>query len=236
MPTFALIAEHPPDLCPTSNAQTRQILKEGASQIPQLAEQLGVNRHPAHLRPRPHHPRRRRSGRHRFRQNLRPPKPPNAVEHRKDPRHLLDRRGRLNDRRGRGHLLAHNTKSAPKPRLTNRHADRAPPTLTPNQPAPTAASRRRPPNLRRLADDPLGDSRVSHVSQSRSESASTCAPCPSPDPRSAACSLRARALIGAVVCAGRRCWSQGRDERRRPPNRAAPIALYERGPAVKSLA
>jgi hypothetical protein len=43
MATFALIAEHPPDLCPTSNAQTRQILKEGASQIPQLAEQLGVD-------------------------------------------------------------------------------------------------------------------------------------------------------------------------------------------------
>jgi hypothetical protein len=41
--TFAVIAEHPPDLCPTSNAQTRQILKEGAGQIPQLAEQLGVN-------------------------------------------------------------------------------------------------------------------------------------------------------------------------------------------------
>jgi hypothetical protein len=43
MATFALIAEHPPDLCPTSNAQTRQILKEGARQIPQLAEQLGVD-------------------------------------------------------------------------------------------------------------------------------------------------------------------------------------------------
>ena len=42
MATFALIAEHPPELCPTSNAQTRQILKQGASQIPQLAEQLGV--------------------------------------------------------------------------------------------------------------------------------------------------------------------------------------------------
>jgi hypothetical protein len=42
MATFALIAEHPPHLCPTSNAQTRQILKAGASQIPQLAEQLGV--------------------------------------------------------------------------------------------------------------------------------------------------------------------------------------------------
>jgi hypothetical protein len=43
MATFAVTAEHPPDLCPSSNAQTRQILKEGAGQIPQLAEQLGVN-------------------------------------------------------------------------------------------------------------------------------------------------------------------------------------------------
>jgi hypothetical protein len=43
MATFAVLAEHPPDLCPTSNAQTRQILKEGANQIPQLAEQLGVH-------------------------------------------------------------------------------------------------------------------------------------------------------------------------------------------------
>ena len=43
MATFALIAEHPPDLCPTSNAQTRQIMKEGAGQIPGLAEQLGLN-------------------------------------------------------------------------------------------------------------------------------------------------------------------------------------------------
>jgi predicted RecB family endonuclease len=43
MPTFAVTAEHPPDLCPTSNAQTRRILKEGAGQIPQLAEQLGVD-------------------------------------------------------------------------------------------------------------------------------------------------------------------------------------------------
>jgi hypothetical protein len=43
MATFALIAEHPPHLCPTSNAKTREILKQGASQIPQLAEQLGVD-------------------------------------------------------------------------------------------------------------------------------------------------------------------------------------------------
>jgi hypothetical protein len=42
MATFAVIAEHPPNLCPTSNARTRRMLKDGASQIPQLAEQLGV--------------------------------------------------------------------------------------------------------------------------------------------------------------------------------------------------
>lgn len=43
MATFAVIAAHPPELCPTSNARTRQMLKEGAAQIPQLAEQLGVD-------------------------------------------------------------------------------------------------------------------------------------------------------------------------------------------------
>jgi hypothetical protein len=42
MATFALIAEHPPELCPTSNAQTRQILKQGAGELAQLAEQLGI--------------------------------------------------------------------------------------------------------------------------------------------------------------------------------------------------
>jgi hypothetical protein len=43
MPTFAVIAEHPPELCPSSNAQTRHMLKEGAAQMPQLAQQLGVD-------------------------------------------------------------------------------------------------------------------------------------------------------------------------------------------------
>jgi hypothetical protein len=41
--TFAVIAEHPPDLCPTSNAETRRMLKQGAGEIAGLAEQLGVN-------------------------------------------------------------------------------------------------------------------------------------------------------------------------------------------------
>jgi hypothetical protein len=43
MSTFAIIADHPPNLCPTSNAQTKKIMKEGAGQIPQLAEKLGIN-------------------------------------------------------------------------------------------------------------------------------------------------------------------------------------------------
>jgi len=42
MATFAVIAEHPPELCPTSNARTRQMMREGAPQIPKLAERLGV--------------------------------------------------------------------------------------------------------------------------------------------------------------------------------------------------
>lgn len=42
MPTFAVIAEHPPELCPTSNARTRQMMREDAPQIPELAERLGV--------------------------------------------------------------------------------------------------------------------------------------------------------------------------------------------------
>ena len=43
MSQFAVLAVHPPNLCPTSNAQTRQMLKQGAGQIPKLAEQLGVH-------------------------------------------------------------------------------------------------------------------------------------------------------------------------------------------------
>jgi hypothetical protein len=42
MSTFAVIAEHPPELCPASNATTRQMLREGAGQLPQLAERLGL--------------------------------------------------------------------------------------------------------------------------------------------------------------------------------------------------
>jgi hypothetical protein len=41
--TFAIIAEHPPELCPSSNAQTREMLHQGAAQIPRLADQLDVD-------------------------------------------------------------------------------------------------------------------------------------------------------------------------------------------------
>ena len=43
MSKLAVIADHPPNLCPTANAQTKKIMKEGAGQIPQLAEKLGIN-------------------------------------------------------------------------------------------------------------------------------------------------------------------------------------------------
>ena len=42
MATYAVIAEHPPELCPTSNTRTRQMMKEDAGQIPELAAQLGI--------------------------------------------------------------------------------------------------------------------------------------------------------------------------------------------------
>jgi hypothetical protein len=43
MATFAVIAEHPPELCPSSNSKTREMMNEGAGQIPELAEELGVS-------------------------------------------------------------------------------------------------------------------------------------------------------------------------------------------------
>jgi hypothetical protein len=91
MPQFAVIAEHPPDLCPTSNAQTRQLLKEGAGQIPHLAEQLGISIvtlrvfGPDHIILAVVEAQDIDS-----RQELRLAEPPHAVEHGKDPRHLLD--------------------------------------------------------------------------------------------------------------------------------------------------
>ncbi len=39
---YVAMAEHPPQLCPTSNAQIRDILKEGVNHIPALAQKLGI--------------------------------------------------------------------------------------------------------------------------------------------------------------------------------------------------
>ena len=39
---FVVYAKHPPDLCPMSNAKTRQMLKQGAPQMSELAKKLGV--------------------------------------------------------------------------------------------------------------------------------------------------------------------------------------------------
>ncbi len=42
MPQFAIIAEHAPELCPTSNAKTREMMNQGAKEIPGLAQKLGM--------------------------------------------------------------------------------------------------------------------------------------------------------------------------------------------------
>src|SRR2546426_8056815 len=43
MTQFAVVATHPPQLCPSSNKEIRELMMEGAKQIPTLAEKLGVN-------------------------------------------------------------------------------------------------------------------------------------------------------------------------------------------------
>ena len=40
---FVILAEHSPEHCPTSNAQVRALMKEGAKQIPDLARKLGLD-------------------------------------------------------------------------------------------------------------------------------------------------------------------------------------------------
>ncbi len=39
---FVVIADHSPDLCPSSNAKVRKQLTEGFPQLPSLAKKLGV--------------------------------------------------------------------------------------------------------------------------------------------------------------------------------------------------
>ncbi len=39
---FVIIARHTPDLCPTSNAKIRQLMKQGSKEIPGVAKKLGL--------------------------------------------------------------------------------------------------------------------------------------------------------------------------------------------------
>jgi len=39
---FVIVAEHSPEFCPSSNAKIREMMKEGAKQLPDLAKSLGV--------------------------------------------------------------------------------------------------------------------------------------------------------------------------------------------------
>jgi uncharacterized protein with GYD domain len=40
---YLVVGQHPPDLCPSANETVRKLSQEGASEIPALAEKLGVN-------------------------------------------------------------------------------------------------------------------------------------------------------------------------------------------------
>jgi hypothetical protein len=40
---FVILASHPPEICPTSNAKTKGLLLEMAPQIPSIAQKHGVN-------------------------------------------------------------------------------------------------------------------------------------------------------------------------------------------------
>ncbi len=42
MPQFVLIAQHAPELCPTANAKTREMMKRAATEFPELARRLGI--------------------------------------------------------------------------------------------------------------------------------------------------------------------------------------------------
>jgi hypothetical protein len=39
---YVVLATHTPDLCPTSNAKIRELMKQGSKEIPSLAGKLGV--------------------------------------------------------------------------------------------------------------------------------------------------------------------------------------------------
>lgn len=39
---FVIVARHSPEHCPTSNAKIRQLMKQGAKEIPEVAKKLGL--------------------------------------------------------------------------------------------------------------------------------------------------------------------------------------------------
>ena len=39
---FVVVAEHAPELCPTSNRTIRELMNQGAKEIPELAKKLGI--------------------------------------------------------------------------------------------------------------------------------------------------------------------------------------------------
>lgn len=42
MPQYLIVAQHPPDLCPSANETIRKLAGEGVQGMPALAEKLGV--------------------------------------------------------------------------------------------------------------------------------------------------------------------------------------------------
>jgi hypothetical protein len=53
MPQYVILADHSPDICPSSNARTRARALEGLGQLPTLAEAAGITflTGPLHLDP-----------------------------------------------------------------------------------------------------------------------------------------------------------------------------------------
>src|SRR6266498_359150 len=86
---FVIIAEHSPELCPMSNAKIRDLMKESATEIPSLAEKLGVNIITTNVfGPRPCDPYGRRGRQHRGRPRVRHAESPRPVEQNSDSRNL----------------------------------------------------------------------------------------------------------------------------------------------------
>ena len=91
---FVINARHSPDLCPTANAKIRQLLKQSAQEMPEIAKRLGVKVITVNVYGPDHEivavveGKRDRAG-----PRLRDAEPPHTVEHGKHPRHLELRGG-----------------------------------------------------------------------------------------------------------------------------------------------